>query len=190
MAWTSKYAARFTEPVIDQIVAIIARDITAALGWVATFSPTLPAAAFKPFIEYDLALLPIQNFPALLVAPDQESFNDESQQTREQAIRLLVSLAVTNQDRSLCARLCQRYVRAVDAILNSAWELTPQDFYSTALALPVPPYATGAKSPGLPAGSLMRVFVEAHGYSEMRQQPEGVFAMAATLAVIVELEET
>jgi len=190
MAWTSKYAARFTEPVVDQIVAIIARDIQAALAWVATVSPTLPAAAFKPFIEYDLALLPIEQFPALLVVPDQEGFDAESDLTRHQNIRLLVSLAVTNQDRSLCARLCQRYVRAVDAILNSAWELTPQDFYSTALALPSPPYATGAKSPGLTGGSLMRVFVEAHGYDEMRRTAQGVFAMAATLAVIVELEET
>lgn len=185
MAWTSKYAAKFTKPVGDQIVAIIKRDIVAALAW-ANGGGTPP---LQPFVEYDLALLPIENFPALLVAPQTEDFDDESQQTRHQTIRLFVSLAVTNQDRNIVARSCQDYVRAVDAILNSAWELTPQDFYSTALDLPSPPYASGAKSPGLPAGSLMRVFVEGHGYDEMRRTAQSAFAMAATLSVIVELEE-
>jgi hypothetical protein len=186
MAWTSKYAAKFTEPVADQMVAIVKRDIVAALAW-ASGGVTPP---LQPFVEYDLALLPVANFPALLVAPQQESFDDESEQTRHQILRLFVSLAITNQDRNRLARDIQVYVRAVDAILNSSWELSVQDFYATNLPLPSPPYGSGSLSPGLPAGSLMRVFVEGHGYDEMRRTATSAFAMAATLAVIVELEET
>ena len=186
MPWQSKYAAKLTEPVTDQIVGIIGRDIVEALAWASGgVAPPL-----QPFVEYDLALLPVANFPALLVAPQQESFDDESQQTRHQTIRLFVSLAVTNQDRNRLARAIQQYVRAVDAILNSAWELTVEDFYADDLPLPSPPYPSGALSPGLPAGSLMRVFVEAHGYDEMRRIARSAFVMAATLSVVIELEET
>lgn len=186
MAWTSKYNAKFTEPVVDQLMAIVKRDIVAALAWASGgANPPL-----QPFAEYDLALLPVEQFPALLIAPQTEEFDGESQFTRHQTLRLFVSLAVTNQDRNRLARQIQQYVRAVDAILNSAWELTVADFTSTALDLPSPPYAAGAKSPGLTAGSLMRVFVEGHGYDEMRRTAQSLFAMAATLSVIVELEET
>lgn len=186
MAWTSKFAAKYTKPLVRQLVGILKRDIQAALDDVSGVPGSL-----APFAEWDLAAVPIQNFPALLIIPHDDRFDAESQQTLHQTIRLSIAVAVTHQDPSTCAELAQDYVRAVDEVLNSAWWLTNSDFYlAGTLALPSPPFAPSATAPGLPTGTLTWLWVEGHAYDELRRIRTGLFATAATLSLVAELEET
>lgn len=184
MPWTSKFAALFTKPLVRQIVAILNRDIQSALDYVSGVPGSLPK-----FSEWDLALLPVEQFPAILVAPQTDEFDPESLGSLQQKIRVFVSLAVTHQNRNTLAEQVQDYVRAVDEVLNSAWWLTPTDFYAS-LALPSPPFATGSTTAGLPSGSLVRLFIEGHAYDEIRRVSQGPFALAATISLLCELEET
>jgi hypothetical protein len=77
----------------------------------------------------------------------------------------------------------------VRAVLDTLWESTPGDFLLTNLPLPSPPFASGALSPGLASGKLMKIFAEGHTFEEIRRRPQSGFAMAATMSIMVELEE-
>ncbi len=55
--------------------------------------------------------------------------------------------------------------------------------------MPVPPFPPGGTAPGLPQASLKRLLVAAHAYDELRRLRAGMFATAATLTLIAELEE-
>ncbi len=185
LPWQSKFAAKYTKPLVRQLIGILSRDIQAALDDVAGGAGILPA-----FQEWDLATVPTKNFPACVVVPHSVEFSPESQQALQESIRLSIAVAVTHQDPSACAEIVQDYVRAVDEVLNSAWWLTEGDFYSTTLALPSPPYAPVSTTPGLQGASLKRLFVAGHEYDELRRLRAGMFATAATLVVVAELEES
>jgi hypothetical protein len=105
-------------------------------------------------------------------------------------MRLTCVIAVTHQDRNTLAEMTQDYARAVRAVLDTLWESTPGDFLLTNLPLPSPPFPNGALSPGLASGKLMKIFPEGHTLEEIRRRPQSGFAMAATMSIVVEIEET
>jgi hypothetical protein len=185
MAWTSKFQAGFTKPLIRQIVGILNRDMQAALDNVSGAPGSLHA-----FAEWDLATVARENFPACVIFPLTVEFDAESLGTLAEKTALLVTVAVTHQDANVCAESAQDYVRAVDEVLNSAWWLTPADFTLATLPLPSPPFASGATTPGLEAGALTRVFVHEHSYDDLKRTRRGMFETTASLTVVVELEET
>jgi len=182
--WTSYYNAGLSKQVVRQLLAVIKRDIQAALDFVSG-----EPGSYAPFAEYDLALLPVQQFPALLLTPDVVAFEEQGNFTLHQSMRLTCVISVTHQDRNALAELIQDYVRAVRAVLDSLWELTPGDFLLTSLPLPSPPFPQGALSPGLVNGKLTRLFAERHTFEEIRRVPESGFVMTASMSVIVEIEE-
>ena len=187
MAWTSKYAAQFSKPLVRQLVAIVYRDQRAALDFVAG------ANVLPSFAEFDISKVPILQFPGIFIAAHREHFDEQSQQTLHATIELAGAVAVTHQDRNVLAEICANYVRAVDAIIRSAWELTPQDFYAAGLALPARPagpFAAGETTVGLTPGILTRLWVDTHDFTEALSAPQSLFAMAAGFSVIAELEET
>jgi hypothetical protein len=104
-------------------------------------------------------------------------------------MRLTCVVALTHQERNTLAEITQDYVRAVRAVLDTLWESTPGDFLLTSLPLPSPPFPNGALSPGLASGKLMKIFADGHTFEEIRRRPESGFAMAASMSVIVEIEE-
>lgn len=185
MAWTSKFQAGFTKPLIRQVIGILNRDIQAALDNVSG----APGSLAK-FAEWDLATVATQNFPACVIFPLTVAFDPESLGTLAEKTALLVTVAVTHQDANVCAESAQDYVRAVDEVLNSAWWLTPSDFTLATLALPSPPFASGATTPGLEAGALTRLFVHEHAYEDLKRTRQGMFETSASLTVEAELEET
>jgi hypothetical protein len=69
--WISYYNAGLSKQVVRQLLAVIKRDIQAALDFVSGAPGT-----YAPFAEYDLALLPVQQFPALLLTPDTVSVEE------------------------------------------------------------------------------------------------------------------
>ncbi len=184
MAWQSKFAAKFTKPLIRQIIGIVNRDIQAALDDVSGV-----AGSLKPFAQWDLAAVVLVNFPAFVITPHSVEFDAEALGTLKQAVPITCAVAVTHQDANTCAEFVEDYVRAVDEVLNSAWWLSPGDFYLTTLPLPSPLFAPGATSPGLTPGSLTRLFVGGHAYDELRRTRQGLFATAATVSLVCELEE-
>ncbi|MGD0008745.1 MAG: hypothetical protein ABSE93_09405 [Terriglobia bacterium] len=184
MAWISYYNAGLSKQVVRQLLAVVKRNIQAALDFISGVP-----GSYAPFAEYDLALLPVQQFPAILLAPDTVTFDEEANCTLHQTMRLTCVIAVTHQDRNTLAEMSQDYVRAVRAVLDTLWESTPGDFLLTNLPLPSPPFASGALSPGLASGKLMKIFAEGHTFEEIRRRPQSGFAMAATMSIMVELEE-
>jgi hypothetical protein len=182
--WTSYYNAGLSKQVVRQLLAVVNRDIQAALDFVSGVPGSYP-----PFAEYDLALLPMQQFPAILLTPDTVIFDEGANGTLHQTMRLTCVIAVTHQERNALAEVSQDYVRAVRAVLDTLWETTPGDFLLTNLPLPSPPFSSGALSPGLASGKLMKIFAEGHTFEEIRRRPQSGFAMAASMSVIVEIEE-
>lgn len=183
--WTSSYNAGLSKQVVRQLIAIINRDVQAALDFVSG-----TPGSYAPFAEYALALVPFRRFPAILLAPDTVSFDESANGTLHQTIRLSCLIAVAHQDRNTLAELVQDYVRAVRAVLDTLWELTPADIMLTTLPLPAPPFPANALSPGLANGSLMKLFVDSHEFDEVRRAPQSGFSMAARMSVIVEIEES
>jgi len=183
--WTSYYNAGLSRQVVRQLIAVINRDMQAALDFVSGAPGSYP-----PFIEYDLALVPALQFPAILLTPDTVNFDEDAGSTLHQTLRLTSVIAVTHQDRNALAEIAQDYVRALRAVLDTLWESTPGDFLLTNLALPAPPFPSGALSPGLASGKLMKLFVDRHTFEEIRRGATSGFVMAATMSILVEIEET
>jgi hypothetical protein len=185
MAWVAADSSNLTKPLVRQILAIINRDCQAALDW-ASGAP----GSLQPFVEYDMALMPVQQFPALLLAPEGDSFDVGSPDTDKQTVRMYCSLAVTHQDRNALAERVQDYVKAVREILKASWFLTAGDFYSTSIAMPSPPFLSTETSPGLNPGALKDLFVSAAAYDEMRRNAQSGWMMSATMAIQCEMEES
>jgi hypothetical protein len=182
--WTSYYNAGLSKQVVRQLLAVINRDIQTALDFVSGVP-----GSYAPFAEYDLAFLPVQQFPAILLTPDTVTFDAEANGTLHQTMRLSCVIAVTHQDRNTLAEMTQDYVRAVRAVLDTLWESTPGDFLLCNLPLPSPPFPNGTLSPGLASGKLMKLFAEGHTFEEIRRRPQSGFTMAASMSVMAEIEE-
>jgi len=183
--WTSYYNAGFSKQVVRQLMAVMYRDIQAALDFVSGVP-----GSYAPFVEYDLAVVPVQQFPAILLTPDTVNFDEDGASTLHQTMRLACVIAVSHQDRNALAEITQDYVRAVRAVLDTLWESTPGDFLLTNLALPAPPFPSGALSPGLASGKLMKLFTDRHTFEEIRRGASSGFVMAAMMSILVEIEET
>jgi hypothetical protein len=185
MPWSSHYAAQFSKPLVRQIVALIYRDQRAALDDVAGVN-VLPN-----FAEFDIAKVPILQYPGIFIAAHRERFDEESQQTLHATVELAGAVAVTHQDRNVLAEICADYVRAVDEILRSAFECT--DFYASGLVLPARPagpFAPRETTTGLTPGILKRLWIDSHDFTEAVSAPQSLFAMAAGLSIVAELEES
>jgi len=182
--WVSYYKAGLSKQVIRQLLAVVKRDIQAALDFVSG-----APGSYAPFAEYDLALLPVQQFPAILLTPDTVTFDEEANGTLHQTMRLTCAITVTHQERNTLAEMTQDYVRAVRAVLDTLWESTPGDFLLSNLPLPSPPFPSGALSPGLESGKLLKLFAGVHTFEEIRRSPQHGFAMGASMSIIVEIEE-
>jgi hypothetical protein len=179
MAWSSKYNAKFTKLVVRQLVAMIQRDQRAALDFVGGVN------ALAGFVGYQIAGVPIDQCPAILIVPAETLFNPDAQGSLESANRFIIAIAVANQDRQVLAELIQDYVMAVDAMLNT---MPLSDFW-TAMSLTMPALGTVVTTP-LEVGSVKDLFVAAHRYDQIRNLSTDGFRMAATLEVHIHREET
>lgn len=178
MPWTSTYNATFTKLLLRQLLAFIQRDQRAALDWVGGTN------VLDSLVSYQLAPLTIPQFPAVLVAPMQSVFVQESVGSRQSVSRIYCAVAVAHQEAQVLAELVQDYLRALDAIFNT---LPLSDFYSTwPLTLPVLGSIT---TTALAAGTVKELFVVSHNYDEIRRV-KTQFACAATLELLIDREET
>lgn len=189
MTWTSQFNATFTKPLIRQLMAIVQRDQRAALDFAGGIvSPA--AGALPSIVSYQLAPLTIPQFPAILIAPMDSAFDHDAIGSLHYVDRVYCAVAVANQDAQILAELAQGYVAALDAIFNTLSLGQPglADLY-TALPLTLPSIGTISTAP-LAVGSVKEIFVQSHNYDEIRRPKTGGFACVATLALVIDREET
>jgi len=177
MAWSKPYSAEFEEQVLRQLVALIYRDQGEALASV---------GVSETFKEFDLALVPIVNWPAILVIPAVSEFDPEAMLTRKQWMNFRVVLSVTHQDRNRLTLLAMRYVKAVHWLLDA---ISPGDWHAQ-LPLPASPFGEGAvASIDRSVTNVQRLFVVAHEWGVALRAASGIFAVAVDLPVRIEVEE-
>lgn len=179
MPWTPSYAATYTKALIRQLVALVQRDQRAALDYVGGTDNPLPS-----IVNYQVAFSPLNQFPALLIAPLDSTFTWEAVGTRQSANRIFVAIACAHQDTQALGELVQDYVRALDLLLMS---LPLSDFY-TSLPINLPMLAGQLVTTPLLAGTVKELFVLGHGYDDIRRARTG-FTQAATLEVRIDREE-
>jgi hypothetical protein len=183
MPWTSAYNALFTEALIDQLLAIIYRDMQAALDFISGSPGSLPS-----FAEYELAEMAIHQFPVLLLTPDSEVFDiNMSSVVAQTPIRITGGVAVAHQKPNMVARLLQRYLRAVYLVIRTSVERTQAaDFYAP---LALPPGVDKDVSAGLVEGSLKLIWIESLAYGELKRRPDSTFMRTAYFSLLAEMNE-
>src|SRR5581483_1100612 len=91
-SWRSRYSAKFTKPVIRQLIAFIQRDQRAALDDVGgTVNP------LADFVKYQLSPAAIPQCPAVLVSPGPTVFERETAGCLEYTTSIFAVVAVENQ---------------------------------------------------------------------------------------------
>lgn len=178
MPWTPTYTAQFTEQLVDQLLAIVQRDQRAALDFVAG------AGVLPDIVNYLTAPSPMSQYPALLIAPTDNAFDDSAVGSLHYSSQIEAEIGVTHQDARMVSRLLQRYLRALDAVFRS---VLLSDF-STALPLELPELGGATMTAPLQAGSVKELWVGAHRMSEIAALKSG-FWKAAKLEIRIDREE-
>lgn len=184
MAWQPAYNAFGTEPLIRQLLAIINRDIQSALDFVSGAPGSL-----RPFASYQLAESATENYPAIMMLAPSLDFDPETVGIAAETTPIFCAVAVAHQQPNAVAVLLQQYAMAVWHVLTAAWIKSNADFVASDIPLPISAYPAGGNSPGLPAGTLSRLFVRRPQYAELRQTPKSMFVKAASLLIEADLFE-
>lgn len=113
--WQPLYSAHFEGPIIDNVIAIITRDMKPALDyWYA-------ADALPDFVERSIGTERGLEFPMLVIGPRSnfiENVDDGISLIEPQIVEM--KLAVVDNSADAAYRKCMKYVRALDAVLRSA----------------------------------------------------------------------
>jgi hypothetical protein len=184
MAWTPAYNAKGAEPLIRQLLAIINRDIQAALDFVSGAPGSL-----RPFATYQLAESPTLNYPAVLMVAPSLDFDPETVGIAAETTPVFCAVAVDDDDPNRVAIKVQQYAMAVWHVLTAAWIKSGADFEASDIPLPLSAYPAGGNAPGLPQGTLNRLFVRKPNFDELQRTPKSMFVKAASLLIEADLFE-
>ncbi len=122
----ARYQATFAKPLVTQLIAILQRDQQAALDILNAARPA--GRALKPFAAFHREVVTVQNWPALVLVPQDISFDANSDaDLRTESIRFICAMAITGADPEWLAEDALDYLRAVDMVLTSA---PLADFYT------------------------------------------------------------
>ena len=114
-----RYQAQFAKPLVNQLIAILQRDQQEALDAINAARPA--GRALKPFAAFYKEAGTVQNWPALVLVPQETAFDADSDDAlRTQSIRLIAAMAITGTDPEWLAEDALDYLRAVDRVLTSA----------------------------------------------------------------------
>lgn len=202
MPFLSYYRALFTEALILQLIALVQRDMQDALD--AVTGVVYPAAgSLQTFAEYNLAILPPENPPSLIVTPPQRLLIDEnSQQTERSRGQIDFLISIANQDRNVLAQWVQRYLRALSYVIDTQGAPSIPNAGGTApgrdmtdmfspLSLSLP-FISGSPITTTPLepGSLIYMRVVGHNLGALYSGKFNGFLQTASLSVKIDLEET
>lgn len=180
MPWAARYAAKFAQPILDQLIAIIQRDQAAAISNV--------DATLDPINEFHKGPGPRLQLPYLTLAVDSTGFVQEDWDVRHSVSRIALHLDVGQFDQEAVQARAQKYARVLDQIITTSAYRDLTDF-TTALAYTYPAGVAATTSP--PAvGAVKEVFVLSHSYSTVVFQELTTPLMRVTVELLVEMEET
>lgn len=115
MAFNTAFSAKFTKPLIRQLIAVVQRDIQGALDYISGAT-----GVYQPFLQYELAINQIIQPPTLILAPRNDNIlNDAAQQALEQVVTVQAEVWLSNQDPNVLAEQIQDYVSALALIFNN-----------------------------------------------------------------------
>ncbi len=177
MTYTPAWNARFAKPLLNQIIAIIQRDQTAAI---ATVNPAL-----SPISEFHKGPGMRTAFPWLMVVMGETRFDINSALTRSEEVRITLALETGQFDQEIAQDNAADYARVLDMVMTTA---TLADWVT---ALPivhetVPSGVTSAPE----AGSVKLVWIDSHGFSLATRPGIDVPVVRVTLALTFNLRET
>lgn len=156
MPWTAPYQADYTKLLIRQLLSIVQRDQRSALDFVGG------AGVLPDIVSYQLAPLTRPIFPAVLIYPVGEEFDQAAWRAAKGVIELLCNIAVTNPDNQTLIEQAQDYVRALDLIFNVLPTTNFTDLYTSR---PVTIEFLGVvTAPALAVGTVKELFVASHRY--------------------------
>ena len=186
MSFTPYYNALFTKPLIRQLVAIVQKNMQSALDIVTGAPGTL-----QTFAEYNLALLPPENPPSLIVTPPPLLKIDEnSQQTERSGGNIHFIINVANQDRNILAEQVQDYLRALSYVLDTEGSnaaASQSDMYKS---LPISlPFLTITATTPIQIGTLVYMRVTGHELGGLVSGVFDGFLQTAGLTLRIDLEE-
>jgi hypothetical protein len=114
-----RYQAGFAKPLVNQLIAILQRDQQAALDIVNAARPA--GRQLKPFAAFHKEAGTVQNWPAIVLVPQETSFDTNSDDDlRTQSVRFVCAMAITGADPEWLAEDALDTLRAVDMVLSSA----------------------------------------------------------------------
>jgi hypothetical protein len=181
----ARYQAQFAKPLVNQLLAVLQRDQEAALDLVNAGRPA--GRALKPFVAFHKEAAPIQNWPALVLVAQENSFDESSDSDlRTQTLRFFCALALTGSDPEWLAEDAMDYLRVVDMILTS---FPLDDFYR-----PLPlnhRTAVSGETTGLdPAvAKVQDLRISRHDLGALVSRRGGALARSPQIEFTVQLEE-
>ncbi len=177
MAYIPAWDATFSKPLVNQTIALVQRDQSAAITLV---NPGLVAIS-----EFHKGSGPRTALPWLTILADKTEFDPGSPLTRSWHSALTLALDVGQFDQEIAQDNAQDYARVLDMIVTTAsgadW-ITPFPIQHETVP-------GGVTSPPAP-GSVKEVFVESHRYSLTTQTGIQAPILRVALSVLFELQET
>ncbi len=180
MPWTARYNAKFAQPILDQLIAIIQRDQASAI---ANVDSTLDSIN-----EFHKGPGPRLQLPYLTLAVDSTAFVQEDWDVRHSISRLALHLDVGEFNQEAVQDKAQKYARILDQIITTSAYKDLTDF-TAALSYTYPPGVSATASP--PAvGTVKEIFVMSHSYSTVLVEDRTTPLMRVTLELLVDMQET
>lgn len=191
--------AKFTKPLMRQLMAVLQRDMQASLDFVTGTPGSLP----KP-LEWNFADYPAEQWPYLHIYPTLIKFaRPDTVQSRYAEVSIEIVVGVSNQDLNLLAEQVQDYVRAVDGIIASLGAQVNENFFPsfedfyTALPVTVPfPQAPSrsvinvATTTPMQRGCVLECIPTGHSYGDMERKDIQNIVMRGKLGLLVRMEES
>jgi hypothetical protein len=190
MSWTQAYQAQFAKPLVNQLIAIIQRDQTAALAVINAARATDGNLPLDPIAEFHKGPGVRSGWPWLFLELGPTNFSREGDKaTRHHQVRINLALDTGQFDQEMVQEDAQDYARLLDMIITSAGPWPSLADWTTALPIQHETVPSGTTVPNA-AGTVSDVFVETHVPAKVSVPGAEVPVMRIPLTVLFELEET
>lgn len=175
-------AAVFTEPLIEQLVALVYRDQSTYLT---QFNET------EPFREFSTVSLYPLNFPKIAIFNlDNMIVDTGSDNTILQGIHVRAAIQVAHQDRNILAMKCRHYIAALHLLFRHIEVGNNASDFRLSLPLPKSLLQIGTTTAGIsPPTIVQRLRVLGHRYTQFGELKGQGFAMRAELDLLLQMEE-
>jgi len=190
MAWVQAYTAQFAKPLVNQLIAIIQRDQTAALAVINAARAVDGNPPLTPITEFHKGPGPPRGWPWLSLEIGATNFErDDDRTTRHSTVRINLALDSGQYDQEMAQEDAQDYTRLLDMIITSAGPWPSLGDWTASLPIQQETVPNSMTAPNA-VGTVNEVFVESHVPAKVNVPDVDVPVMRVTVTVMFELEET